>query len=155
MSDHTRCRFGRRVSKHLRIRLVLLALAWLPIVGCTESEHTLAAGARLPKWFASDTNLPRSSLTVTLRYQSLPWGRRAQLSLFDAKGQRISRVTASLEGNEPKTAKARTDSRDPHAYPSYEIASANGITEVIEHRRMEPIFYINDDPALHRLLGLR
>jgi hypothetical protein len=30
----------------------------------------------------------------------------------------------------------------------YEAITANGITEIIEHRRMEPVFYVNDDPAL-------
>jgi hypothetical protein len=32
----------------------------------------------------------------------------------------------------------------PH-YPIYEATTVNGITEIIEHRKMEPIFYITDD----------
>jgi hypothetical protein len=30
----------------------------------------------------------------------------------------------------------------------------NGITEVIEHRRMEPVFYISDDLEVRRKLGV-
>jgi len=36
----------------------------------------------------------------------------------------------------------------------YEVLTANGISEVVEHRRMEPIFYINDDPEVRRKLGV-
>ena len=40
-------------------------------------------------------------------------------------------------------------------YPRYEILTAKGITEVIEHRRMEPIFYIVDDLQVKRQLGVQ
>jgi len=33
-------------------------------------------------------------------------------------------------------------------YPSYGAWTVRGITEIIEHRRMEPIFYITDDPEV-------
>jgi hypothetical protein len=42
----------------------------------------------------------------------------------------------------------------PAGYPSYEIITVNGITEIIEHRKMEPIFYITDDPAVWKELGV-
>ena len=31
---------------------------------------------------------------------------------------------------------------------------SNGVTEVFEHRRMEPIFYVTDDPEVRRRLGV-
>jgi hypothetical protein len=34
------------------------------------------------------------------------------------------------------------------AYPMYEVMSARGTMEVLEFKRMEPVFYITDDPAL-------
>ena len=43
----------------------------------------------------------------------------------------------------------------PLPYPSYEVITANGITEVIEHRQMEPVFYISDDPRVKEQLGVR
>jgi hypothetical protein len=30
----------------------------------------------------------------------------------------------------------------------YEIVSFGGIADVIEHRQMEPVFYLSDDPAI-------
>jgi len=42
----------------------------------------------------------------------------------------------------------------PVVYPGYEVVIANGITDVMEHRRQEPIFYITDDPEIRRVLGV-
>ena len=36
--------------------------------------------------------------------------------------------------------------------PAYEIITVNGITEIIEYRKMEPVFYITDDPAVWKEL---
>jgi hypothetical protein len=36
----------------------------------------------------------------------------------------------------------------PSGYRSYEAITVNGITEIIEHRKMEPIFYVTDDTAV-------
>jgi len=32
--------------------------------------------------------------------------------------------------------------------------ATNGVTEVVEHRRMEPICYITDDPEIRGALGV-
>jgi hypothetical protein len=40
-------------------------------------------------------------------------------------------------------------------YPGYEVVTVDGMTEVIEHRRMEPIFYITDDPQVKQRLGVQ
>jgi hypothetical protein len=42
----------------------------------------------------------------------------------------------------------------PPGYPSYELITVNGIIEIIEHRKMEPVFYITDDPAVWKELGV-
>jgi hypothetical protein len=42
----------------------------------------------------------------------------------------------------------------PPGYPSYELITVNGIIEITEHRKMEPIFYITDDPAVWKELGV-
>ena len=40
-------------------------------------------------------------------------------------------------------------------YPRYSKVTINGITELIEHRRMEPIFYVSDDAELRRRFGVK
>lgn len=49
---------------------------------------------------------------------------------------------------------ARRSKTGPIPYPIYEVLTANGVTEVVEHRRMEPVFYITDDPDVRRKLGV-
>jgi hypothetical protein len=36
----------------------------------------------------------------------------------------------------------------PVPYPQYEVLTSDGITEIVEHRRQEPVFYISDDPGV-------
>jgi hypothetical protein len=42
----------------------------------------------------------------------------------------------------------------PYNHPQYEIITVGRTTEVIEHRKMEPIFYVTDDPSVLSKLGL-
>ena len=44
--------------------------------------------------------------------------------------------------------------RDASGYPSYEVITVNGVIEIIEHRKLEPIFYITDDLAVLKELGV-
>jgi hypothetical protein len=36
----------------------------------------------------------------------------------------------------------------PSGYPAYEIITISGVDDVVEHRKMEPVFYIADDLAV-------
>jgi hypothetical protein len=67
--------------------------------------------------------------------------------------------TASLNGSEPRTSGSQKHFIwrliDRGSYPVYEIATAFGVTEIIEHRRfLERLFYVTDDPAIKHKLGL-
>ena len=81
-------------------------------------------------------------------------GRTATFILRDGKGRRVARVVGGLEGYSPFTPEQPTGAAD-QAYPSYEIITVDGITEIIEHRRMEPIFYVTDDVTANELRGIR
>jgi hypothetical protein len=39
-------------------------------------------------------------------------------------------------------------------YPSYEAITVNGVADIVEHRRMEPLFYMTDDPNVWTELGV-
>ena len=124
-----------------------------PTRGCIESNFELAPESRLPKWLAS-AGLSRQDATVTMDYWSGPFGGTATLTLRDKNGHRAARVAGRVRDNEPTSLVPPTP-ENPHRYPMYEVITANGITEVIEHRRMEPIFYITDDPKVKEQLGVR
>jgi hypothetical protein len=39
-------------------------------------------------------------------------------------------------------------------YPQYFAVTVDGITDIVEHKKMEPIFYMTDDPAIWKELGV-
>jgi hypothetical protein len=39
-------------------------------------------------------------------------------------------------------------------FPFYEVITIDGTTEVIEQRRLEPLFYVVDDPKVREALGV-
>jgi hypothetical protein len=122
--------------------------------GCAESRFELAQQSRLPRWFSLPSGMQRDGLNVTLVYYTAPLSGPpvADVTLRDSGGRMLNEVVATLKG-EPQSLNSKSGSNES-AYPMYEVLTANGISEVVEHRRMEPIFYINDDPEVRRKLGV-
>jgi hypothetical protein len=82
-----------------------------------------------------------------MSYYVKPWGGIAQFVLLDGKGQILQK-----ENGRSKCSKAfQLNDRSTQSfsgYPAYQSISVHGITEIIEHKKMEPIFYVTDDPAV-------
>jgi hypothetical protein len=143
-----------RIDKFLLFCFVALTIAGSVIVACEwfpESTFELANESRLPKWITLPPGLTRADVSITMSYYILPWGRSARFILKDTKGQIRTKVYGKEKGLEPLQLK-HPPPGFPAGYPAYEAISANGITEIIEHRKMEPIFFITDDPAVWKEL---
>lgn len=109
-----------------------------------ESSFTLADGSRLPAWIDVPSGTGRGDAHLTMSYYIKPSGRSAVFSL-KVRGKNLQSVRAELGCSKPfKLAGATAD------YPSYEAISYNGRTEMIEHKKMEPIFYVSDDPVVRK-----
>jgi hypothetical protein len=140
------------------LRLVVLSLALFaachPTRGCAESKFTLAKESRLPRWFSLPSGVRRDGVDVSLVYYTAPLSGPpiATVTLRSSGGQTLSEVVATLRGA-PQSLQPDSGS-GPIPYPMYEVLTAQGTTEVFEHRRMEPIFYITDDPEVRRKLGV-
>ena len=144
----------RRIDRFLLL-FVVLTLAGLEI-GCEwfpESTFELASESRLPKWITLPPGLTRADASITMSYYVMPWGRNTVFILRDAKGQVRTKVRGKMRGLGPSQLK-HPPQGFPSGYPSYEVIAANGITDIIEHRKMEPIFYLTDDPAVWKELGV-
>ena len=102
--------------------------------------------SRLPAWFEVPSGANRAQLSVKMDYYVRSSGREAIFTLLDSRGREVDTRHARLRGLEPLTPRG--------TYPVFEIASVNNTVELIEHRRMEPIFYINDDPTVRAKLGV-
>ena len=127
------------------------------MVGCEwfpESTFELAGESRLPKWISLPTGLTRADVSLSMSYYTAPWGGSAKFTLRDTKGQKLTKIGGKLRGLGPLQLKHPPQGFPP-GYPSYEVVTVHGITEVIEHRKQEPLFYLADDPAVWKELGVR
>lgn len=136
---------------------IVAGVASLLLLGCDlfpEASFELAPESRLPMWFTLPPRLSRSDVSVTMTYYVKSSGRTSKFVLFDAKKRELAEVRGTQKGLEPiklHNASSETSS----GYPQYEIVTANGVVEVIEHRRMEPLFYITDDTDVLSELGIK
>jgi hypothetical protein len=137
-------------------RSLLFAILYLAVAACgifPESKFVLSDGSRLPKWFALNAGLSRSQVTVQMSYYISPLGGTATFVMKQRDGSVISKAKGKVRGDHPIYLGPPTT--DPlRQYPSYEVVTVNGISEAIEHRAMEPIFYIADDPVILNQLGI-
>ena len=120
--------------------VVALCISSCVISGCLESSFQLASGSRLPKWEALPPGLTREDVSVTLNYYTTPFpSADAKFSLKNRKGKKLAEVKGKVKCQYPYSS---------WSYPGYNAVVVNGTTEILEFRRMEPIFYVNDDPAI-------
>src|ERR1041385_1996533 len=120
---------------------VLLTCATIACSFFPESLFDLSPKSRLPKWFSVPTGLSRPEVGVKMAYYIDSSGRTARFTLYVARTRRtLETVTGRCRGDQPTVLQSQPDSDDPE-HPSYEVITAKGITDVVEHRRREPVFY--------------
>jgi hypothetical protein len=145
----------RRIDKTLLL-FVALSISALAIVGCEyfpESTFQLASESRLPKWITLPPGLTRADVSITMNDYVSPLGRSATFILQDKKGRTLTKIAGKDKGTEPLQLK-NPPRGFPPGYPAYEVVTVNGITDIVEYRKPEPIFYVTDDPAVWKELGV-
>jgi len=141
---------------------VVLATVLFAISRCgnvPESIFQLAPESRLPRWFTLPRNVSRSDVTVTLAYY-IQWRRVAVFTLWDAHGTKLDEIEGRQRGLEPiQSLQARCSDRrrerragESNPCADYEVITARGVTEIIEHKIFGPVFHISDDPAIRKWL---
>jgi len=132
----------------------IAALTLLLLMGCSyfpESSFTLANESRLPRWFKLAPGQLRADVRVTMDYY-IDAGRTAKFTLRNSYGFVLSEVKGSIKGTEPLQRGTKLQGYAP-GYPEYEVVTVGDVTDIIEHRKMEPIFYVTDDPAVWAEFG--
>jgi hypothetical protein len=138
-------------------RNILLSVLVVSIAGCLEASFELAPDSRLPKWLDAPEGVARSDLKVTMEYYSTFSGGEYVFKFYD-KNKFLKIQKISLTTDEQPTIRTK-ELRNPPAgfpkgYPAYNVVTVNGITDIIERRKMEPVFYMTDDPAVWKELGV-
>lgn len=122
-----------------------------------ESTFKLADESRLPKWITLPPGLTRADVSITMSYyiNPWPWGSDVKITLQDATKQILVKAYGKQKDGGAFQLK-HPPPGSPAGYPAYELITVNGITDIVEHRKMEPIFYITDDPVVWKeLMGVR
>jgi hypothetical protein len=137
-------------------RCLLIAIPFLAVTACgffPESKFLLSDESRLPKWFAFYAGPSRSQVAVEMDYYVSPLGRTATFTVKQRDGRIITAAKGKVRDDHPiYFGPSSTDAL--RQYPRYEVITVNGISEAIEHRAMEPVFYISDDPVILNKLGV-
>jgi hypothetical protein len=121
--------------------IAALCVSFYAIIGCLESSFVLSNESRLPRWLALPSGLTRADVSVTMNYYSTLGGDDTKVILKDRSGKTLTEISGKERCQYPKS-----------GYPAYDLIEANGIAEIIERKKMEPVFYINDDPSVRQKL---
>ena len=144
------------ITIRTNILRILLVLFVVQISGCLESSFTLSKGSRIPYFLTVPDGAFRGDLYVTLDYHSTFSGGESVFKLYHQESFfSLDKVTVPYNENDHMLELKNPPTGSPRGYPSYEIIRVNGIIDVIEYRKMEPIFYTTDDPAVWNELGVK
>jgi hypothetical protein len=142
---------SNRIRKYLLLGAALIFLG-LVKVGCEyfpESTFELATESRLPKWITLPPGLTRADVSLTISYYSWPWEPDARFILRDKNGRFIKKESGKTRCNGPFQLTNYSPQGFPAGYyPNYEAVVVNGVTEIIEQKKPEPILWVTDDTAV-------
>ena len=144
------------LSDYLKMFLLCIALG---LGGCLESSFQLADESRLPKWFDIPEEKSARDFSVRIDLHSTigGGGGKTVIKLYERnKLLPVEKYSITIE-EQPATLSVQLQSPpegSPKGYPAYIVATINGIADIIEFRKMEPVFYMTDDPAVWKELGV-
>ena len=133
-----------------RFKRAVFAMCIL-LSGCEyfpESEFTLSSHSRLPRWFRLPEGVPRDDLSVKA---SLYVDHATFVLTNERTGTRIAKVRGQILNNHGSIIVPAA--RMPNGVdPNFDVASANGIVEIMVYKIPEPEFEMLDDPKLRAIV---
>ena len=137
------------------LRIFLVAITVFQVAGCLESSFTLSQESRLPKWFEASAGVPRGDLKVTMDYYSTFSGGEYVFKFYKKYSFfKLKEINVNIDAVHEIQLKdhSAVGSND---YPKYYAITVNGITDIIEYRKMEPIIYMSDNLEAWKALGVK
>ena len=130
---------------------LLVLILFITLTGCLEASFELDSNTRPPKWFEMPTGMKRSDLRVTMEYHSTFSGGEYVFKFYN-KNKFFKLKKISVTTNEQPTIRTKALKNSSGNYPAYNVITIKGITDIVERRKMEPIFYMTDDPKVWKEL---
>lgn len=122
-----------------------------PYIGLfPESQFRLAPESRLPRWFSVPGGYKREDVSVEIYYFTAPFGQTNFIAYLigpPPDRKRLDKKYGRAEWH--PVSKKKLEAKVDH-YPSFHIITVGGVTELIEHRQMAPMFHVSDDPEMKR-----
>lgn len=137
----------------LYLKVFLLSII-LGLSGCLESSFQLSPESRLPRWFYMPEELERNSLSVQMDLYSTFTGGKVVFKLYK-KGNLLDVKKYTVTSDEQPGIRSVQLDKSEGGYPRYKVVTINNITDIVELRKMEPVFYMTDDPVVWRKLGVK
>lgn len=146
------------LGRYVLMRLTALLLSALMSVACTpwrgflESEFDLAKESPLPSWIEPlPKGCTRNDVIMRLQYWSSPWDVNDVVLTATCGTKNLLNKTGRSERPKEWYSWAKEDWPMRH-YPSFNLITVDGKTEVILHKKMEPIFYVSDQQAITNVM---
>lgn len=143
------------MSSSIFLKNLLLFAMLFCLTGCLESSFQLSSDSRLPKWFDVPDGADRNNFFVTMDLYSTFSGGKAVFKLFQKdKTFYIQEYTITTdEQPDIRSVQLKSPPKEfQKGYPRYKVVKINGITDIIELRKMEPFFYMTDEPSVWKEL---
>ena len=141
-----------KIKLHLIFLLIFMLVG---LTGCLESSFQLSEQSRLPRWFPIPQGESRGDYSVQMDLYSTSSGGKAVFKL-SKKGKLLNVgeyvVTTDEQPGIRSVQLSSSPDGFPKGYPRYKVVTINGITDVIELRKMEPVFYMTDDSVVWKAL---
>jgi len=139
-------------------KIILLCLIF-GITGCLESSFQLSDKSRLPRWFDIPEGERASDYTVRIDLHSTidGGGGKTIVKLYKKNKYFPTEEHTITIKEQPSSLSVQLESQSegfPKGYPAYIVLTINDITDIIEFQKMEPVFYMTDDPTVWKELGV-
>ena len=137
--------------KKVVVYFLVLLLTACSTRGCVESQFHLAKESDLPGWFQIPEGLKRSDLDVTLAYYT---NGTADINLYDIRKGKRKLLNKKLGRNwhHPDYWAWAQEDWPKRSHPSYVVIISDRVKEIIEHKKMEPIFYISSESDMRNTM---
>jgi len=134
------------------IYIFLLSLVACSSRGCVESEFHLAKESRLPVWFKVPDGMNRQDLDVVLTYYTTGPADITLVNIREGRSKSLKTVKGENHHHPEYWAWAQQD-WPKRSHPSFVVINVDGVLEIIEHKKMEPLFYISNEAAVQRTIS--
>jgi hypothetical protein len=143
------------------VGLLVGTVVLVMVLGVSQCIHILGSSQNLTSGWPPNPDFligltwqkyKREDLDVEIYYYTPPFGKTNFIAYLIGPPPERKKLEKKygVEKWHPGS-KKKYYAKDDH-YPNFNIVTVDGVTELIEHRHMAPIFHVSDDPEMKRYI---